>query len=109
MEVEWSMLLIVIAGYYLDAKKRNFMLMYLVIVSVTVLLDVIKIAAMPNLDSMTPGQSFGAVLYFLIFLFKFGIVGAIYLYQRKEDAHPTAFAFSQMPDGAGRGDDEIAE
>ena len=90
VEVEWSMLLIVIAGYYLDAKKRNFMLMYLVIVSVTVLLDVIKIAAMPNLDSMTPGQSFGAVLYFLIFLFKFGIVGAIYLYQRKEDAHPTA-------------------
>merc|ERR1719160_1354126 len=33
----------------LTAKKRNFMLMYLVIVSVTVLLDVIKIAAMPNL------------------------------------------------------------
>merc|ERR1740130_2010046 len=53
--VDWSMLLVVIAGYYLDAKKRNFMLMYLVIVSVTVLLDVIKIAAMPNLDTMTPG------------------------------------------------------
>merc|ERR1711935_232095 len=47
--VDWSMLLVVIAGYYLDAKKRNFMLMYLVIVSVTVLLDVIKIAAMPNI------------------------------------------------------------
>jgi hypothetical protein len=109
IEVDWSMLLIVIAGYYLDAKKRNFMLMYLVIVSVTVLLDVIKIAAMPNLDSMTNGMAFGAVLYFLIFIFKFGIVCAIYLYQRKEDAHPTAFAFSQMPDGAGRGDDEIAE
>merc|ERR1711865_1008343 len=41
--VDWSMLLVVIAGYYLDAKKRNFRLMYLVIVSVTVLLDVIKI------------------------------------------------------------------
>jgi len=107
--VDWSMLLVVIAGYYLDAKKRNFMLMYLVIVSVTVLLDVIKIAAMPNLNSMTPGMAFGAVLYFLIFLLKFAIIGAIYLYQRKEDAHPTAFAFSQMPDGAGRGDDEIAE
>merc|ERR1719424_398647 len=109
VEVDWSMLLVVIAGYYLDAKKRNFMLMYLVIVSVTVLLDVIKIAAMPNLNSMTPGMAFGAVLYFLIFLLKFAIIGAIYLYQRKEDAHPTAFAFSQMPDGAGRGDDEIAE
>merc|ERR1711935_627431 len=74
VEVDWSMLLVVIAGYYLDAKKRNFMLMYLVIV-----------------------------------MLKFAIVGAIYMYQRKEDASPTAFAFSQMPDGAGRGDDEIAE
>merc|ERR1712194_575491 len=101
VEVDWSMLLVVIAGYYLDAKKRNFMLMYLVIVSVTVLLDVIKIAAMP------PGAAFGAVLYFFIFMLKFAIVGAIYMYQRKEDASPTAFAFSQMPDGAGRGDDEI--
>ena len=109
VEVDWSMLLVVIAGYYLDAKKRNFMLMYLVVVSVTVLLDVIKIAAMPNLDTMTPGAAFGAVLYFFIFVLKFAIVGAIYLYQRKEDSSPTAFAFSQMPDGAGRGDDEIAE
>jgi hypothetical protein len=109
VEVDWSMLLVVIAGYYLDAKKRNFMLMYLVIVSVTVLLDVIKIAAMPNIDTMTPGAAFGAVLYFFIFMLKFAIVGAIYMYQRKEDASPTAFAFSQMPDGAGRGDDEIAE
>merc|ERR1712028_233180 len=101
--------IVVIDGYYLDAKKRNFMLMYLVIVSVTVLLDVIKIAAMPNIDTMTPGAAFGAVLYFFIFMLKFAIVGAIYMYQRKEDASPTAFAFSQMPDGAGRGDDEIAE
>merc|ERR1712224_1027783 len=64
-------LLVVIAGYYLDAKKRNFMLMYLVVVSVTVLLDVIKIAAMPNLDTMTPGAAFGAVIYFFIFVLKF--------------------------------------
>merc|ERR1712194_272460 len=97
------------------AKKALYLLLmfqmalYLLFVSVTVLLDVIKIAAMPNLNSMTPGMAFGAVLYFLIFLLKFAIIGAIYLYQRKEDAHPTAFAFSQMPDGAGRGDDEIAE
>merc|ERR1712159_1744 len=97
VEVDWSMLLVVIAGYYLDAKKRNFMLMYLVVVSVTVLLDVIKIAAMPNLDTMTPGAAFGAVIYFFIFVLKFAIVGAIYLYQRKEDSSPTAFAFSQMP------------
>merc|ERR1712194_375032 len=64
------------------------------IVSVTVLLDVIKIAAMPNIDTMTPGAAFGAVLYFFIFMLKFAIVGAIYMYQRKEDASPTAFAFS---------------
>merc|ERR1711924_160009 len=72
-------------------------LMYLVIVSVTVLMGVIKIAAMPNLNTMTPGAAFGAVIYFFIFVLKFAIVGAIYLYQRKEDSSPTAFAFSQMP------------
>ena len=71
--------------------------------------DVIKIAAMPNLNTMTPGAAFGAVIYFFNFVLKFAIVGAIYLYQRKEDSSPTAFAFSQMPDGAGRGDDDIAE
>ena len=110
MEVDWALLLIIICGYYLDAKKRNFMLMYLVIVSVTVLLDVIKIASMPDLSNMTPGQTFGATIYFLIFALKFAIIGAIYAYQQKEDAHPTAFAFSQMaPDAAGRGEDEIAE
>jgi len=109
VEVDWAMLLVIICGYYLDAKKRNFMLMYLVIISVTLLLDVIKIAGMPDMAVMTPGESFGAIIYFFIFLLKFGIIGAIYLYQQKEDAHPTAFAFSQMADGAGRGEDEIAE
>merc|ERR1719393_431540 len=109
VDVDWAMLLIVICGYYLDAKKRNFMLMYLVIVSVTILLDVIKIAAFESMETMTPGDAFGSVLYLLIFLLKFAIIAAIYMYQRKEDAHPTAFAFSQMPDGAGRGEDEIAE
>ena len=64
---------------------------------------------MPNLNTMTPGAAFGAVIYFFNFVLKFAIVGAIYLYQRKEDSSPTAFAFSQMPDGAGRGDDDIAE
>jgi len=109
VEVDWAMLLIIICGYYLDAKKRNFMLMYLVIVSVTLLLDIIKIGALPDMAIMTPGQKFGAIIYFLIFGLKFGIIAAIYLYQQKEDQHPTAFAFSQMPDGAGRGEDEIAE
>merc|ERR1711988_690901 len=98
VEVDWAMLLIIICGYYLDAKKRNFMLMYLVIIAVTVLLDVIKICALPAMDSMTPGQTFGATLYLLIFFCKFGIVAAIYMYQQKEDQHPTAFAFSQMTD-----------
>merc|ERR1711935_489547 len=49
VEVDWSMLLVVIAGYYLDAK--------------------------PNIDTMTPGAAFGAVLYFFIFMLKFAIVG----------------------------------
>merc|ERR1712100_769243 len=72
-------------------------------IAVTVLLDVIKICALPAMDSMTPGQTFGATLYLLIFFCKFGIVAAIYMYQQKEDQHPTAFAFSQMTDTNARG------
>ena len=68
------------------------------------LLDIIKIGALPDMAIMTPGQKFGAIIYFLICGLKFGIITAIYLYQQKEDQHPTAFAFSQMPaDGAGTG------
>merc|ERR1719217_43430 len=80
-------------------------LLYTVVeVDWALLLVVIKIASMPDLSNMTPGQTFGATIYFLIFALKFAIIGAIYAYQQKEDAHPTAFAFSQMaPDAAGRG------
>jgi len=110
-EVDWALLLIIIAGYYLDAKKRNFMLMYLVLVSVTLLLDVLKIATTTG-EQKTPGEAFGSFIFFLIFCLKFGIVGAIYMYQKQEDLNPTAFAFSHMPDDRGRDNfdpEEIAQ
>merc|ERR1712195_429666 len=82
---DWALLLIIIAGYYLDAKKRNFMLMYLVLVSVTLLLDVLKIATTTG-EQKTPGEAFGSFIFFLIFCLKFGIVGAIYMYQSRRTA-----------------------
>ena len=61
----------------------------------TILFDIIKIATYPSFDSMSFVESFGAAIYVLIFLVKFGIVQAIYLYQKKEDSYPSAFAFIQ--------------
>ena len=80
---------------------------YLVLVSVTLLLDVLKIATTTG-EQKTPGEAFGSFIFFLIFCLKFGIVGAIYMYQKQEDRNPTAFAFSHMPDGD-RDDEPIAE
>ena len=81
---------------------------YLVLVSVTLLLDVLKIATTIG-EQKTPGEAFGSFIFFLIFCLKFGIVGAIYMYQKQEDRNPTAFAFSHMPDGERDDEGMIAE
>merc|ERR1719331_591184 len=83
-DIDWSGLLIILAGFYLDAKNRNFMIMYIVLVTVSMLFDVIHAASLPSFANMTPGESFGASLWVVIFLLKPAILGTIYLYEKYE-------------------------
>lgn len=103
-EVDWSALLVIFAGFYLDAKNKNFMLMYIVGVGISILFDVVHAAALPNYDSMTPGQSFGASLFVVIFLLKFTILGTIYLYEAND---PEKYVNLDAP--ASKFEEEIAE
>jgi len=107
--VDWSGLLIVLAGFYLDAKNKNFLLMYLVLVSISILFDVIHMASLPSSANMTPGEGFGASLFNVIFFLKFLIIGMIYTYEKyeKESDGEGGGAWNQLEMG-GR-DDEIAE
>ena len=108
--VDWSGLLIILAAYYLDAKNRNMMVMYIVLVTISMLFDVIHAASLPSFANMTPGESFGASLWVVIFLLKPLILATIYAYEMYEP----------LEDGSGGGtntystfkestEDEIAE
>jgi len=83
-EVDWSGLLIILAGFYLDAKNKNFLLMYLVGVTISLLFDVIHAAELPSFSNMTPGQSFGATVWMFIFLMKPLILITIFFYEKYE-------------------------
>ena len=108
--VDWSALLIVLAGFYLDAKNTNFMLMYLVLVSISILFDVVQFAGLPAFANMTPGESFGATLWIFIFALKPLIIATIYAYETYEKPFEDmgGSAYSTYKD-AGDPDDEIAE
>jgi hypothetical protein len=51
---------------------------YLVLVTISILFDLIQLASLPSFDNMTAGESFGATLWVVIFLLKPIIVGTIY-------------------------------
>jgi len=109
--VDWSGLLIVLAGFYLDAKNRNFMIMYIVLVTISMLFDVIHAASLPSFSNMTPGESFGASLWVVIFLLKPLILATIYAYETyerpfEEGAAGGGTTYAHMKEG---GEDEIAE
>uniref|UniRef100_A0A7S0J065 Uncharacterized protein n=1 Tax=Calcidiscus leptoporus TaxID=127549 RepID=A0A7S0J065_9EUKA len=103
-EMHWEVLLVVIAGYYLDAKVENFKLLYIATVSVTILLDIVRIGGFPSFDTMTPGQSFTGVLFIITFLSKFFVLAAIYFYEKEKEQFDNGHEFEQfdLPD-------EIAE
>jgi len=82
--VDWSGALIILAGFYLDTKNKNFLLMYLVLVTISILFDVIHAAELPSFNNMTPGESFGATLWIVIFLLKPLILLTIYAYEKYE-------------------------
>lgn len=49
--------------HYLDAKKRNFLLLYLLLVAVTLPFDLVKIAAMDEFSAMGAGAAFDAAVH----------------------------------------------
>ena len=110
-EVDWSGLLIVLAAFYLDAKNKNFLLMYIVLVTISIFFDVIHAASLPSYDNMTPGESFGASMWTIIFIMKPVILATIYLYEKyeKEAEEGNGGSASRRFDETGGLDHEIAE
>jgi len=108
--VDWSLLLVIIAGYYLDAKVKNFKIMYIVLVSISIVFDIFRFAALPDFANMTPGESFGNTLWTFIFLLKPLIVGTIFMYEKEGLDAEGGESYAKMEDPS-RGDDndEIAE
>lgn len=106
--VDWALLLVIIVGYYVDAKVKNFKLMYIVLVSMSMLFDTMRFAALPAYCTMTPGENFGNTVWTIIFALKPLILATIYMYEKEGDS---STGFANMEDlGRGGGDnDEIAE
>jgi len=76
-EVDWAVLLVVIMWIYLGSGQRSFMIMYVTIIIISILFDTIKLLSLPALDAMTPGESWGAMIWMAIFVLKFLVVGTI--------------------------------
>jgi len=105
---QWEMLLVGICGYYLDAKKRNFLLVYLVLTAMSLLFNFVDIVAFPSFDTVSSGNSFGNLLFIIIFLSKFAVLGAIYMYQKEQ--HPQESDHqAYMPQHDDHDDEAIAE
>jgi len=106
--VDWALLLVIIVGYYVDAKVKNFKLLYIVLVLISLLFDTMRFAALPSYDTMTPGESFGNTIWTIIFAMKPLILATIYMYDNEGD--PTN-VFASMDDLGRDGvdNDEIAE
>ena len=83
---------------------------YLVLLMISLLFDLVRAASLPSFEQMTPGESFGATLWLLIFLLKPLILATIYAYEKYEkpyeDGGGAAYASFRE---AGGPDDEIAE
>ena len=83
-EIDWAMLLIVIAYFYLTSKEPTFMVIYLVLVSISILFDAIHAAELPSFSKMTSGESYGATLWLGIFALKPLIFITIIVHQKLE-------------------------
>jgi len=83
-QIRWEGLLIFFCFYYVDAKKENFKLLYIVLTFVTLLLDVIEILKVPAVSLMSKGEAFSWSVFVTIFFSKFLVLGAMYLYSKEE-------------------------
>jgi len=90
-EVDWAVLLIVLAYFYLTSRDPTFMALYLVLVTISILFDSIHAAELPSFAKMTSGESYGATLWIGIFALKPLIFVTIIVHQKLEvDADPDA-------------------
>ena len=108
--VDWAMLLVIFAGFYLDTGNNNFKLMYFVFTGVSILLDITKIAHFPAYtDTLSPMVKFGCGLYIMIFLLKFLIIGTIVLYEKFGDNDPRTVAPHDPSRSGYKAHEDIAE
>jgi len=96
--VDWAAVLIVLAGYYLDAKKPNFLIMYIVLVSISLVFDMFTFLAMPQFENMTPGESFGSHIWLFIAFLKPVIIGTIVMYEREKAEVDPKEAYNNLDD-----------
>ena len=85
--------------------------MYIVLVTISIFFDVIHAASLPSYDNMTPGESFGASMWTIIFIMKPVILATIYLYEKyeKEAEEGNGGSAWRRFDETGGLDHEIAE
>ena len=79
-----------------------------VLVTISILFDMIKAASLPSFDNMTPGESFGATLWLMIFVLKPVIIGTIYAYEKYEKPYEDVGGAAYAAGGGGRGGDAYA-
>jgi len=82
--IDWAMLLIVLAYFYLTSKDQTFMALYLVLVTISILFDSIHAAELPSFSKMTSGENYGNTLWLCIFALKPVIFITIIVHQKLE-------------------------
>ena len=105
-EVDWAVLLVVIAFIYIGSGQKSFMIMYVTIIIISVLFDTIKLLSLPSLDTMTPGESWGAMTWMSVYVLKFVIVGTIVAHEYLEAGGMPSGASAAPSGGYGRQHDE---
>lgn len=68
--IEWQLLVVIFAIYYLDSAKRNFVLMYLGITLATLLFDILYLIKLPEFESMDWVRSTYEGLYVVTYMLK---------------------------------------
>jgi hypothetical protein len=89
--IDWAAMLTVVAFNYLDEKKKNYKIMYMVLVSVSILFDLSRLFALPS--EMTSSDRFGNTIWYVILFLKPAILSTIVLYEREIDD-----GFHKLPD-----------
>ena len=108
-DFQWELLLVGICGYYLDAKKRNFLLVYLVFTVMSLLFNFVEIVGFAPSEDMSSGDQFSSGLKVFVFLSKFAVLGAIYMYENEKKQPGNEEGHAYMPHHDEHNDEEIAE